>query len=481
MVNIDSAAERIRQLPAHQRQPRLRSRIGPLPVLMCGTFIIVLDFFIVNVALPSMQVQLRASSSAIEWVVAGYGLTFAVLLIAAGRLGDRFGRRRVFCIGLAVFVLASALCGLAPDTSTLIAARLAQGTGGALISPNVLAIIGVAYPGAARVRAITVYGMVMGVAAAGGQLLGGLVIAACPPGLGWRAVFLVNIPVGLAALAMARRSVPESRAEQAPALDFGGMALVTAALTALILPLVEGPHLGWPAWTWASMAVSPALFAIFATSQLRSARRGGTPLLDPALFRRRALAAGLVTQLAFWCGQASFFLVLALYLQQGRGLDALQSGLVFSILAVAYLVTSLRAPALTLRLGRDLIALAALTLAAGDGLLLLALRWAGSSGSVGWLAPGLVLVGAGMGLGITALTTTVLAQADPQRVGAVAGALSTMQQVGNAVGVAVTGVIFFGTLTGGYSRAFGLSVAELGILLLAVAGLTRLLPRRSVR
>jgi EmrB/QacA subfamily drug resistance transporter len=448
---------------------------------MCGTFIVVLDFFIVNVALPAMQARLEASSSAIEWVVAGYGLTFAVLLIAAGRLGDRFGRRRVFCIGLAVFVLASALCGLAPDTSTLIVARLAQGVGGALISPNVLAIIGVAFPGPARVRAITVYGMVMGVAAAGGQLLGGLIIAASPLGLGWRAVFLVNVPIGLVALALARRSVPESRAELAPGLDFRGMALVGAALTALILPLVDGPHLGWPAWTWASLAVSPMLFGLFAVSQLRSARRGGTPLLDPALFRRRALAAGLATQLVFWCGQASFFLVLALYLQQGRGLDALQSGSVFSILAVAYLATSLRAPALTLRLGRDLIALAGLTLAAGDGLLLLILHWTGSSGSVGWLAPGLVLVGAGMGLGITALTTTVLGQADPQRVGAVAGALSTMQQVGNAVGVAVTGVIFFGTLAAGYARAFELSVAELGCLLLAVAALTRLLPGRTAR
>jgi EmrB/QacA subfamily drug resistance transporter len=481
MVNIGSAVAGTEQLPQSGGLPRLGRRMGPLPVLMCGTFIVVLDFFIVNVALPAMQARLQASSSAIEWVVAGYGLTFAVLLIAAGRLGDRFGRRRVFCAGLAVFVLASALCGLAPDTSTLIVARLAQGVGGALISPNVLSIIGIAFPGPARVRAITVYGMVMGVAAAGGQLLGGLIIAASPVGLGWRAVFLVNVPIGLVALALARRSVPESRAEVAPGLDVGGMALVGAALTALILPLVDGPHLGWPAWTWASLAVSPVLFGLFAVSQLRSARRGGSPLLDPALFRRRALAAGLATQLVFWCGQASFFLVLALYLQQGRGLDALQSGSVFSILAVAYLATSLRAPALTLRLGRDLIALAGLTLAAGDGLLLLTLHWAGRAGSIGWLAPGLVLVGAGMGLGITALTTTVLGQADPQRVGAVAGALSTMQQVGNAVGVAVTGVIFFGTLAAGYNRAFELSVAELGCLLLAVAALTRLLPRRTAR
>ena len=165
-----------------------------------------------------------------------------------------------------------------------------------------LSIIGVAFPGTARVRAITVYGMVMGVAAAGGQLLGGLIIAANPLGLGWRAVFLVNVPIGLAALTMARRSVPESRTELPPGLDVRDMALVGAALTALILPLVDGPHLGWPAWTWASLAVSPVLFGLFAASQLRSARRGGSPLLDPALFRRRALAAGqeIPPELAAW-------------------------------------------------------------------------------------------------------------------------------------------------------------------------------------
>jgi EmrB/QacA subfamily drug resistance transporter len=481
MANIDEVLRTTKPLAGGASAIQAGPRSRPLPVLMCGTFVIVLDFFIVNVALPSIQTRLHASASAIEWVVAGYGLTFAVLLIAAGRLGDRYGRRRVFCVGLALFAVASALCGLAPTAAVLVAARLVQGIGGALIAPNVLSIIGVAYPGPARVRAITVYGIVMGLAAATGQLIGGVLIAANLLGLGWRSVFLINVPVCLAALACAPRFVAESRSAQASSLDVRGMALVTAALTALVLPLVEGTQLHWPAWTWASLALSPVLFALFAGSQLRSARRGGAPLLDPGLFRRRALAAGLVTQLAFWCGQASFFLVLALYLQQGRRLDALHAGLTFSILAVAYLGASLRAPALTLRLGRDLIAAGALILAAGEGVLLLTAALSGSSASVGWLTPGLLLVGAGMGLGITPLTTTVMAHADPQRAGAVAGALSTMQQVGNSLGVAVTGVIFFGALAGGYEYAFTLSLAQLGCLLVAVAAATRLLPGRSGR
>ncbi len=455
-------------------------RRSPLPVLMCGTFMIVLDFFIVNVALAAIQSRLHASAAATEWVVAGYGLTFAVFLITAGRLGDRYGRRAVFCAGLVLFVLASAACGLAPNTGVLVAARLAQGLGGALISPTVLAIIGVAYPGSARVRAITTYGMVMGLAAAGGQLLGGLAIALNPFGLGWRIVFLVNVPVGLIALAFSRRQIAESRAQQPVGLDLPGMALVTLALTALVLPLVEGTQLHWPAWTWVSLAAVPVLLGLLAAKESRAARDGGAVLLDPALFRNRALASGLATQLAFWCGQASFFLVLALYLQLGLGLTALQAGLIFSVLAVSYLAASLRAPTLTLRYGRSLITTGAAVLAAGEGALLLTvgLLHGAGAGSALWLIPGLIPVGAGMGLAITPLTATVLAHVDPLRAGALAGALSTMQQVGNAVGVAVTGVLFFGAVHVSYSRAFRLSMAQLALLLLAVAALSRLIPAR---
>ena len=477
MTDLDLIA----QVPA--RPPTPARRRSPLPVLMCGVFMIVLDFFIVNVALPSIQAELHAGSSAVEWVVAGYGLTCAVLLIGAGRLGDLYGRRRMFCAGMALFVVASAACGLAPTAAVLVAARLIQGIGAALISPNVLSIIGVSYPGPARVRALTIYGLVMGLAAAGGQLIGGVLIQADVLHLGWRTVFLINVPVGVAALAFARRQVTESTGDAAQPgarrigqLDPGGLLLVTAGLTALVLPLVEGTALHWPAWTWACFGVTPVLLGAFVACELRQARRGRPVLLDLGLLRSRGLGAGLITQLAFWSGQASYFLVLALYLQSGRGLDALQAGLVFSILAAAYLVTSMRAPALTLRFGRSLIAVGALTLAAGHGLVLLAVT---AGGGIGWLVPGLLLAGAGMGLTITPLTTTVLAYARPERAGAVSGVLSTMQQVGGSLGVAVTGVIFFGALHGasGYARGLELSLAQLAILLVVVAGLTRLLPR----
>jgi EmrB/QacA subfamily drug resistance transporter len=437
---------------------------------------VVLDFFIVNVALPSMQADLHASNGAIEWVVAGYALTSAVFLITSGRLGDRFGRRQMFSAGLGLFILASAVCGLASTPTELVIARLVQGVAAALLMPNVLAIIGALYQGQDRVRALSVYGTVMGLAAVGGQLIGGALIAANPLGLGWRSCFLINLPIGGLALLLTPRVVPDSRERTAPGLDGPGTLIATACLTALVLPLVEGQQHGWPVWTFLSLAAVPVLLALFVAHQRRLSRRGGHPLLDLGLFRERSFSAGLLTQLAFWGGQASFFVVLALYLQHGRGLHALGSGLVFTILAVPYLVASVAAPGLTARYGRSLIAAGALVLAAGHGLLLAGVSSVGVRGSVLELVPGLMLVGAGMGLVLAPLATTIMSTVEPSRAGAASGLLTTMQNVGNAVGVAVTGVLFFGALHAGYAHAFELAVAELAVLLLGVAVLTRLLP-----
>src|SRR3954466_15786766 len=206
--------------------PAAPGRLAP-PVLLTGPCLIVLDFFIVNVALVSLQRDLHAGPTALEWVVAGYGLTFAVLLLAAGRLGDRYGRRRTLGAGVVVFTAASLLCGLAPSVSVLVAGRFLQGAGGALISPTVLAFLGVLYQGPARARAIGTYATAMGLAAAGGQLVGGLLLQADVAGLGWRTIFLVNVPVGLVLIGLLRRSLPESRAAVPPPVDLPGMVLVT--------------------------------------------------------------------------------------------------------------------------------------------------------------------------------------------------------------------------------------------------------------
>lgn len=441
---------------------------------------IVLDFFIVNVALPSMRVRLHASQSSLEWVVAGYSLAFSTVLVTASRAGDRFGRRFVLGIGLALFAASSAACGLAPTAGALVACRIVQGVSGGLVMPTVMAILGTLYEGEARVRAISVNATVMGVAAASGQLIGGALIRIAPAGVGWRLVFLINVPVAAAALATLRRRLPETRVDSAPGLDPIGTTLLTAALTSLVLPLIEGRQLGWPTWTEATLAASPALLGLFLWYERRLRCIGGTPLIDLRLFGSRVVAAGLLIQLALWCGQASFFLVLALFLQEGRGMGALEAGLVFGAVSLPYLATSLRAPVLMAHRGaRSVIGGGALVLAAGHALLAVAGLAGGAHAPLAAFVPGMALVGAGMGLCISPVAAAVLSGISPMEVGAASGVLSTVQQVGNSVGVALTGIIFFASVESGYGRAFSWSVLELSAILIGVSALSRLLPNAS--
>jgi EmrB/QacA subfamily drug resistance transporter len=462
-----------------QAPVRAWAKWAPLAVIMCGTFVFILDFFVVNVALPSIQRTLGASPGAVLWVVAGYGLTMAAFLVSGGRLGDHYGRRRWFSIGLAAFVASSVLCAVAPDPGFLIGARLAQGMGAAVMAPNTLSLLGMIYTGRDQVRAFSVYGLVMAVAAIGGQLLGGALVDANIAGLGWRTVFWINVPIGVAALVAAPRLVPESRAARGGRLDLPGAALLTAALVAIVLPLVQGRQQGWPAWSLACLAASPVLLAAFAAYLRRSARAGREPLLDPAIFSVPAFRNGLAVQLLFSAQQAAGFLVLALYLQQGRGLSPLGAGEVFVLLAVGYVATAFRAPALTIRYGRRVISLGALLCAVGNVLVMAAVWHWGTGGPLLGLVPGLVLGGAGQGLCITPLTTTIMAKADASTAGSVSGALSTTQQVGNAIGVAVTGIVFYNLVSHGYAVAFRWSLAEMTGLLLAMAALTLTLPRQN--
>ncbi|MEY9873482.1 EmrB/QacA subfamily drug resistance transporter [Streptacidiphilus sp. MAP12-33] len=453
---------------------------GLLPVVLTATFMYALDFFIVNVAIPSMQRGLGAGAGAIQWIMVGYSLALAAGLITAGRLGDIHGRRRMFALGLGLFTAASAACGLAPQTDLLVAARVAQGLAAALMAPQVLAIIRTAYQGAAQARAIALYAVTMGLGAVCGQLIGGLLIKADLFGSGWRACFLINLPVGLAALALVRRSLPESRAARRPRLDNTGTVLVSTSLVALLLPLVQGRSAGWPLWTWLSLAASVVLLLVFVAHQCRSAARGGSPLVPPQLFRGPGFAVSAVAQVLFASGQASFFLVLALYLQFGRGLDALGSGLVFTVLAVGYFASSRRSHLVAARLGRHAVTLGALGMAAG-----LALLWAGAglAGDAGgtervlWLLPGLVVDGVGMGLVLGPLTGDALSRVPAELVGAASGVVTALQQVGGAIGVALLGLVFYGSLGGGYANAFREGVLVLAVTELALAGLMQLRPR----
>ena len=328
-----------------------------------------------------------------------------------------------------------------------------------------------------------VYGLVLGLAAVSGQLIGGLLIQANPAGLDWRTCYLVNVPIGIVALALTPRVVQESRAEHGNRLDLGGAALVTAALLAIVLPLVEGREHGWPLWTWLSLAAAVPLLGAFVALQRRLAAQGGSPLVDPSLFRERAFTVGLLGSIVFFAGMASFFLVFALYIQDGRGLDALGSGLIFTPLAVGYLAASIVAGT---RPGKGVLALGGVTRAVGLVALALTVGAIGDIGHVALLAPALVVDGVGMGLLTAPLIATVLANMSARHAGAASGVLSTAQQIGNAVGVAVIGVVFYGALGSApapedFAHAFRVAIAVIIGLALAVSVLVQLLPRAERR
>jgi EmrB/QacA subfamily drug resistance transporter len=455
-----SAAAATTTAPPVERAPR-----GVLPVLLTATFMTALDFFIVNVALPAIQLDLRAGPAALQWVVAGFGLALAAGLITGGRLGDIYGRRRVFGLGLTLFTAASVLCGVAPTAGFLVTARVLQGASAALLMPQTLAILRTAVPPAAQPKAFAQYGLTLGLGAVFGQVIGGLLIKANLFGLDWRLCFLINLPIGIAALAKLH-ALPESRSANSR-LDLPGVGLVTAALVALVLPLIEGREYGWPLWTWLSLAGSAVLFAAFAVQQ----KHRRHPLVNLDLFRQRAFSTGLVAVQVFWMGQASFFLILALYLQFGRGLSALESGMVFMAIGAGYLLTSTNAHRIAARLGRQVVTAGALIMVAG-----LAAMVAAAGHGIGWLLPGLAVDGVGMGMALAPLTTIALAKVAREHTGAASGVLATVNQTGNAVGVALIGVVFY--QAAGYTDGFRAGLVALIALEIALAALIQLLPRR---
>ena len=479
-ATVDEEAGRPPVVDRESREPASpTAHWATLPVVLSGVFMTILDFFIVNVAIPSAQRDLHATSAEVQWLVAGFGLAYGGGLITGGRLGDLYGRRRLFLLGLALFALTSAACGLAPHAVFLVVSRVIQGASAALLAPQVLAILGTTYAGAARARAFNLYAFAMGIAAVMGPLIGGFLIDANPLGLGWRTCFLINLPVAAVAILLTLSLVSESRASGEPKLDVIGALLITVALVALALPLIDGRQGGWPWWTWLSLSSAGPLLFGFAIHQHQVARRGGAPLIDLALFRERVFTVGLLGQLVLYMGQAAYFLVLALYLQQGRSLRPLQAGCVFVPIAAGYLVTSLLAGQVARRLGRQVIAVGALIRTAGMALLLLTIwttQW------VPALVPALVIVGAGTGLALGPLTSTVLARVPAGQSGAASGVLTTALQVGNSLGVAIIGVLFYGALghAGGATSYQGAFAASLVYLIgggLALAFIAQLLPR----
>ncbi len=448
-----------------------------LPVILVASLMASFDYMVVNVAAPSLQRDLHAGSAALELVVAGYGFTYAAAMVTGGRLGDLFGHRRLFLLGMSGFTLASLGCGLAGTAGELVGARMVQGLTAAAMVPQVLALISRVFPAGERARAISWFGVALGVGGTAGQVLGGLLLQADLWGLGWRVIFLVNLPIGLVTVVLAGRWLPVTRADRQPRLDPLGSLGLSAALALVLVPLALGRQAGWAPWIWLLLAAAVPVGAATLRWERRLAARGAEPLLDPALFAARSFSAGLVVTVAFMAGFGSFMFVLTLLAQGGLGLDALRTGLAFLPLGLLTMASSLAGRRLVARYGlRVLVAGNLLTI---TGMLLLAaeLHLRGAAMTQSWLLAPLGLVGLGCGLTVPALVGSVLSGVRPDQAGAASGVLSTAQQFAGAAGVAVLGSVFFAVLGGHPGRAEFVRAAQWALLLdlLLVVGATALI------
>ncbi|MEZ0066616.1 EmrB/QacA subfamily drug resistance transporter [Streptacidiphilus sp. MAP12-20] len=462
----------------------MRSDLGRrlvLPIVLVGTFMAILDVAIVNVAIPSIRSGLHAGFGAVELVVSAYTIAYASLLVTGGRLGDILGRKRMFVLGLLIFTLASALCGAAPDVPVLVVARVLQGVGGAMLYPQVLAIIQTTYEGAERGRALGIFGAVIGIASIAGQLIGGGLLALDLFGWTWRPVFLVNVPIGVLAAVAAAIWLPADRSESRTKLDGGGVGLVTVFLLLLSVPLLLGRDQGWPLWLVLMLVAALPVGWGFLRWERSVAERGGQPLIRLDLFRNRGFATGVPIAILFMMSYAGFLFTLAVYLQTGLGFSPLKSALVYTPSAVGFFCTSLVAPRLVPVLGRHVLGIGYVLAALGLLGTAATAAVAGTSLTAWSLAPTMLLTGIGQGLGMSPLVGTILSSVEPKDAGGASGIVTTSMQTANVLGVAVFGLLFF-TLVGrqpvgaAYATAFGELMPISAGLLLGAALLVHWLP-----
>lgn len=456
------------------------NRGAAVAILAFAYFIDLIDVTIVNVALASIRADLGASPEQLEWVVGGYSLTFAAGLVLGARLGDRWGRRTVFVLGLAGFTLASLLAAMAPDGTVLVFARVLQGAFSALTVPQLLSSVQALYEPRERGPIFAMTGVLSGLAAVAGPVLGGWLIDNNAFGVGWRSVFAINVPIGLVIALAAWWLVPNTRAEHRRRFDLLGCGLLLVGVGGLVFGLIEGRALGWPWWLWLVMVAAVALIALFVGLQRRHELAGREPLLPIGLFTNRGYAAGLATQFAFSAAMIGLFLVLTIYLQAGVGLSPWQAGLTLLPFPLASLLGSAVAVPLGIRVGRLLTVAGAVMMAAGT-LWLRGVVEATGPNLVGTdLIWPLALAGLGLGLLVVPLIDIALATVPPAQAGAASGAYSTLQQTGAAFGVAVVGLVFFDA-AGWFRQAqlqFALGRASLVVAIgfAACAALALLLP-----
>ncbi|RLU94608.1 MFS transporter [Streptomyces griseocarneus] len=470
--------------------PADRRRWLALAVVMTASFMDLVDVTIVNIAMPSIQRDLDASFSVLQWLGEGYALAFAIGLITGGRLGDIYGRKKIFLLGMGGFTLASMLCGVVSDPQLLVAARVLQGLMGALMVPQVLSIIHVTFPAEERGKVFGMFGAIVGLGAVSGPMLGALLTQWNILGLEWRPIFLINLPVGIAGLILGRRFIEESKAPRALKLDLVGMALASAGLLMLLYPLTQGREHDWPVWGFVSMACAVPVLGAFVLYERYKSRKDGSPLVELSLFRVKSFAAGIGVQLTFGLTTGIFFLVWTFYMQIGLGWSALRAGLTgipFSLAVSA--AAGMSVQKLVPRFGRKVLQGGAVVMAAGILTYIWEVDRYGASIASWQMALPLVVMGAGMGLIVAPITDAVLSEVPREHAGSASGLINTTQQLGNAIGLGLVSVAFFGVVDKADPRtravadifgdAFTRSLWWVVGGLVVVFGLMFLLPKRK--
>ncbi|MFF4416792.1 MFS transporter [Streptosporangium sp. NPDC001559] len=445
---------------------------GLLAVILLGQFMAILDATIVTVAAPAIRAGLGSSGAELQLVVAGHTIVYAMLLITGARLGRRFGHRRLFQAGLVLFTVASLACGLAATTAQLIAFRLFQGAGAALLVPQVLSLIQLTIGGAARVRAFSVYSTVLSGAAVAGQVLGGVLTSADIAGTGWRPIFLVNVPIGLVLLAAGARLLPADHPDATTGLDLPGLLTLSPAVLLLVAPLVLGHELGQPGWGWAMLAGSAVLAVAFVATQ----RRAAAPLVPARVLRAPGLALSAASIFSMMAGYAGFLFTMALYLHDGLGLSPLRSSLAFVLSSVGFGTASLNWRRVPARFHHRMVPVGLTLSAAGYLAVAVIVAHLGSPGPLYQVA--VVVSGIGMGLAFSPTLNAALRHVAPADAANASGIMSTVTQLGQVVGVSGLGTVFLSLSS--RSVATAATAANLGVaaLVLLSAMFAAFLPRR---
>ncbi|MGG7463582.1 MFS transporter [Plantibacter sp. YIM 135347] len=420
-----------------------------LVVLLIGMFMALLDTTIVNVALPTIRTTLDASESTLSWIISGYALAYGLALIPSGRLGDRFGHKWIFFTGLALFTVASLACGLAQDSTQLIVARVVQGLAGGIFFPAVTAFIQLLFPPRVRGKAFAIMGAVIGVSTALGPIVGGLLIQAFGEENGWRLVFWVNLPFGVIALVAAIFLLPRGAEGRVASggVDWLGLLLISAGLVAILVPLIEGQDQGWPLWTYLTLAAGVLFIVLFAFWEIAVTKRGSSPLVPPHLFSHPAFTGGTILALVYFAAFTSIFFTISIFWQSGLGHTALESGLVSIPFALGSIVGASQSDRLASRLGRTVLVAGVGMVTIGLVALWIVLSTVPVADLTNWALLGPLLVaGIGSGLFIAPNAQFIVATVDRQEAGAASGVIGTMQRLGSAIGIAVIGSVFFGTL-----------------------------------